>query len=75
MLGSRVSQLNAFIYLKSLDDDFYNSMVVTGSLSKKSAIRRMEKDIENVLEKYDVQSDELFKLLISENYRKKDDKK
>jgi hypothetical protein len=72
MLGSRVSQLNAFIYLKSLDDDFYNNMVITGSLSKKSAVRRMEKDIENVLEKYDIRSDELFKMLISEQYRNKD---
>ena len=71
LLGSRLAKLNAFIYLRSLDDDFYDNLVVTGALSKKAAIRRMEKDIEQVIEKYDVTSDELFNMLIAEQYKRK----
>lgn len=73
MLGSRLAQLNAFIYLKSLDDDFYDNLIVTGSLSRKAAIKRMERDIEQVLEQYDVTSEQLFGLLISEQYKRKKD--
>jgi hypothetical protein len=48
LLGSRISQLNTFIYLQSIDDDFLNNIVVTGSLSKRAAVNRMTRDIESV---------------------------
>lgn len=71
LLGSRVAQLNAFIYLQSLDDDFYDQMIITGALSKKAAIQRMNRDIEAVVEKHGFDLETGLQFLIAEECRKK----
>ncbi len=76
MLGSRLPQLNAFIYLASkLDDDFYDGLIVTGSLAKKAAIMRVQQDLEKIMEKHEVSYEEFANHLISEEYKEKKKKK
>ena len=71
LLGGRLATLNSFIYLNSLDDDFYDQMIITGSLSKKAAVLRMNKDIESIMEKYGYTLEDGLKMIIAEECRKK----
>ena len=75
LLGSRLSQLNRFVWLQTvLDDDFFKNMVVTGGLEKRAAVTRVKQDIERLLEKHDLGYDEFYNMLIAEemeNHKKR----
>lgn len=75
MLGSKVSQLNNFMYLQSIEKDFFNNMIVTGNVDKRAEVTRIKRDMENIIEKYDTNYDEVMKILISEKLSKDSIKK
>jgi len=52
LLGSKLINLNSFLYLSTLSNDFYNKIVVKGSIGQRAEIIRIKKDIQKLAEKY-----------------------
>jgi hypothetical protein len=67
LLGGKIGQLNNFLYVQTLDNDFYNQLIVRGSIDQRASIKRIKKDFDKVLEKYNIDEYELMKILISES--------
>ena len=53
LLGGKLINLNSFLYLSTLSNDFYNKLVVKGSIAQRAEIIRIKKDIQKLAEKYD----------------------
>lgn len=67
LLGSRIAQLNRFVWLQTvLDDDFFKNLVVTGGIEKRAAVTRVKQDIEKLLEKHNLGFHEFYDLMIAE---------
>ncbi len=71
LLGNRLTNLHAFLYLQTLgsEDSFYNKLVVKGSVDSRAEIKRIKKDIGKIAEKYDCGVSDLMQLLINENLK------
>jgi len=69
LLGSKLSQLNNFLFLTTLNNSFYNKLVVRGTIQQRAEIKRIQKDIEKLQEKYKISFEELQTLLINEKLR------
>ena len=52
LLGGKLINLNSFLYLSTLSNDFYNKIVVKGSIESRAEIIRIKKDIQKLAEKY-----------------------
>lgn len=70
LLGSKVSQLNNFLYVQTLNNDFYNSLIVKGNVEQRAEIKRITKDIQKISEKYDCSVDDIVSLLLQEDSKK-----
>ena len=64
MLGAKVSQLNSFLFLQTLQNDFYNKLVVRGTVEQRAEIKRLEKDINGITENYDAHFEDLLMELL-----------
>lgn len=71
MLGSKLAQLNTFMYLQSSEEDFSDNIVVMGGLEKRGMVKRVQDDLKKLLEKYSITSDEFFNGVLNEEIRKK----
>ena len=72
MLGSKISQLNNFLFLQTLSNDFYNKLVVRGSIEQRAEIKRIVKDVDKLAEKYDCEVDDILKTMLTEQIRSND---
>jgi len=66
LLGGKISQLNNFLYVQTLDNNFYNNLIVKGAIEQRASIQRVKKDIDKLTEKHNITVDELLIYLIHE---------
>lgn len=69
LLGSKLTQLNNFLFLQTLSNDFYNKLVVRGSVEQRAEIKRLEKDINKVAESNGTTVDGILYTLLHEEIR------
>ena len=68
LLGSKLSQLHAFLYLKTMNgNSFYNKLVAKGSVESKAEIKRIKRDINTVAESYGCDIEDLIHIMITED--------
>ena len=66
LLGSKLLNLNNFLYLTTLSNDFYNKLVVRGTIRQRAEIKRIQKDVKGIKEKYNIDTEEIICSLIKE---------
>jgi hypothetical protein len=71
LLGSKLINLNSFLYLTTLSNDFYNKLISRGSVNQRAEIIRIKRDMEKLSEKYDTDIDGLIETLMVENIHNK----
>lgn len=71
LMGSRLAQMNIFMYLQSSEEDFSDSIKVLGGVEKRGMVKRVQDDMERMLEKYDITKDEFFNTMLMEEMKKK----
>ena len=67
LMGTKVIALNQFLYLQTMNNNFYNKLVVRGNIQQRAEVIRIKKDVEKIQEQYNINKDELVNLLISED--------
>lgn len=68
LLGTKLTQLHAFLYLQTLNvNQFYNKLVAKGSVESKAEIKRIKKDIQKVAENYNCDVNDLIHIMITED--------
>lgn len=50
LLGAKLTVLNKFLYLQTLNNDFYNKLIIKGTIDTRSEIKRIKKDVEKIQE-------------------------
>jgi len=70
LLGTKLTQLNNFLFLQTLSNDFYNKLIVKGSIEQRAEIKRISRDLDKVSEKYNCDFDDLLYLITNEQTRK-----
>jgi hypothetical protein len=68
MLGSRISELSTFAYVKSIPGK-YQDLLSTNSVEKKAMVKRVTKDIENLAENHKMTFDEIVKIYLNESLK------
>lgn len=66
LLGNKILNLNNFLYLQTINNDFYNKLVVRGTIKQRAEIMRIAKDVKGIQEKYNIDTEELICSLIKE---------
>ena len=66
LLGSKVMNLNNFLYLQTINNDFYNKLIVRGSIRQRAEIQRIQRDVRGIKEKYDLEEDDIVRALLTE---------
>ena len=66
LLSNRLLNLNNFLYLSTINNDFYNKLVVRGTIKQRAEIMRIAKDVKGIQEKYNIDTEELICSLIKE---------
>ena len=69
MLGGKMAQLNNFLFVQTLGNDFYNKLVVKGRVDQRAEIKRIKRDIEKLSENYDCNIQDLLILLLQEELK------
>ena len=54
LLGAKIGNLHKFLYIQTMNNDFYNKLIVKGSVNSRAEIKRIQSDIERLQEKYDL---------------------
>jgi len=68
LLGTKLMQLHAFLYLQTLNaNTFYNKLVAKGSVESKAEIKRIKKDIGKIAENYGCDINDLIHIMITED--------
>jgi hypothetical protein len=67
LLGSKLLNLNKFFYLKTMNIDFYQKLMIKGSVEQRAEIIRINKDIQNLQEKYNLDLEDLLSVVLNEN--------
>ncbi|MEM4260892.1 MAG: hypothetical protein QXG00_06650 [Candidatus Woesearchaeota archaeon] len=70
LLADKLTQLNNFMYIQTMNNDFYNRIVVNGSINQRAEIQRIEKDLNYLQEKYDCKLEDILSLLITEELKR-----
>ncbi len=66
LLNIKLLNLNNFLQLTTMNNDFYNKLVVRGTVSQKAEIKRICNDVKNIKEKFDINTDDIIYSLINE---------
>lgn len=69
LLGSKMSQLNNFLFLQTLNNDLYNKLIVKGSIQQRAEIKRIQRDIDKLQEKYEAELSDILYGLLNEEIR------
>jgi hypothetical protein len=72
LLGTKIVNLNQFLYLQTLQNDFYNKLIIRGSVEQRAEIKRINNDVKKINEKYDKTIEDLLVLLIHEQLEDED---
>lgn len=67
LLGSKVLVLNRFMYLKTLNIDMYNKLNVKGTVEQRAEIIRINKDIRQMQEKYNMGFEDILQIVLNES--------
>jgi len=67
LLGTRLLNLNNFLYLQTINSDFYNKLMVKGSITQRAEIIRINQDVKTIKEKYNMSEDDLVYTLLKED--------
>lgn len=70
LLGSKLLNLNNFLYMNTLSNDFYNKLVVRGSVTQRAEISRIVKDVKKLQETYQLDTDEIVYSILQEDIQK-----
>jgi hypothetical protein len=66
LLNTKLLNLNNFLYLQTINNDFYNKLIVRGTIKQRAEIMRITKDVKDIKEKYNIDTEELICSLITE---------
>lgn len=66
LLGSKLLNLNNFLYLQTINNNFYNKLVVRGTIKQRAEILRIAKDVKGIKEKYNMNTEEVIYSLLKE---------
>lgn len=66
LLGSKLLNLNNFLYLQTINNDFYNKLVVRGTIKQRAEIKRIARDVKGIKEKYDLETEEVIYSILKE---------
>jgi len=67
LLGARLTQLHAFLYLQTLNSDtMYNKLIATSGVESKTEIKRIAKDLQRLAESHNCSITDLLNVVISE---------
>lgn len=67
LLGSKILVLNRFMYLKTLNIDMYNKLNVKGTVEQRAEIIRINKDIQQMQEKYNMDFENILQIVLNES--------
>jgi hypothetical protein len=67
LLGTKLLNLNNFLYLQTINSDFYNKLMVKGSITQRAEIIRINQDVKTIKEKYNMSEDDLVYTLLKED--------
>jgi hypothetical protein len=63
LLGSKLQELNPFLYLYN-SPDMYNKLIVNGDIKNRAEIKRIEKDIKSLQENYHISKEDILAILV-----------
>jgi len=66
LLGSKLLNLNNFLYLQTINNNFYNKLVVRGTINQRAEIQRIARDVKGIKEKYNMDTEDVIYSLIKE---------
>lgn len=66
LLGARIGQLHKFLYIQTMNNDFYNKLIVRGSVESRAEIKRIKQDVSKLQEKYGLPFETFLMGLINE---------
>ena len=66
LLGNKLLNLNNFLFLQTINNDFYNKLVVRGTIKQRAEIKRIAKDVKGIKEKYNMETNDVIYSLIKE---------
>ena len=73
LLGGKVMNLHRFLYLQTLNNNFYNKLIVRGSVENRAEIQRIKKGVEGLQEKFGYDSlEEILMGFLNEELREED---
>lgn len=72
MLGGKISQLNDFLFIQTLDNDLYNNLVVKGTIEQRAGVKRLKKDVKKLEEKYSLDLDQIIMVMVNEQMREEE---
>jgi len=65
LLKGKMSNLHTYLWLQTRDrNQFYNKLVVRGSVEQKAEIKRIKRSLSNVAESFDCSIDDLLKTIL-----------
>lgn len=70
LLGTRLLNLNNFLYIQTINNDFYNKLIVKGSITQRAEIIRINQDVKTIKEKYNMSEEDLIYTLLKEDLDK-----
>jgi hypothetical protein len=70
LLGSKLLNLNNFLYVSTLSNDFYNKLVVRGTIKQRAEILRITKDVKKLQEAYQMNPEEMVYSILQEEIQK-----
>lgn len=71
MLGPRINELSNFLYVNSLDSNIEDFLTVKGGAQNKASVKRVSDDLIKLKETYDLTSEDLITIMLSENINAK----
>jgi len=66
LLGGKLLNLNNFLFIQTINNDFYNKLVVRGTVKQRAEIQRIARDVKGIKEKYNMKTDDIIYSLIKE---------
>lgn len=70
LLGNKLLNLNNFLYFQTVNNDFYNKLVVRGTIKQRAEIERIARDVKGIKEKYNLETEDLICSLLNEELEK-----
>ena len=74
-LGGKVAQLNSFLYTITSGNNFFNKLIVIGSVEQRAEIIRIKKDVARLSESLGYSTDDMLKMMIREEVETNEEKK